>query len=303
MAGTEERIITVRSGWIPLILTILFLPAAAGLVIATAALVTEGSTGQEGWLWLLLPAGLFLLSGLLLLAGLFTLQPNQARVLTLFGAYVGTCTESGFHWTNPFYSKQRISLRTRNFDGEMLKVNDRRGNPIEISAVVVWRVSDTAKALFDVDDYEHFVKVQSESALRHVANDYPYDHAEDEEEGEITLRSGVDEVSAALQEQVQERLAQAGVQVEEARLNHLAYAPEIAGAMLRRQQAEAIIAARKKIVHGAVSMVRMALEDLEEQDVVELDDERKAAMVSNLLVVLCGETEAHPVINTGTLHN
>jgi len=303
MNGTEERIVDVRKGWIPLILTILFLPAGVGLIITTSVLVPDGSIGQERWLWLLVPAFLLLLSGILLLVGLFTLQPNQARVLTLFGAYVGTCTESGFHWANPFYSKKRISLRTRNFDGEILKVNDRRGNPIEISAVVVWRVSDTAKALFDVDDYEHFVKVQSESALRHVANDYPYDHAEDEEEGEITLRSGVDEVSAALQEQVQERLAQAGVQVEEARLNHLAYAPEIAGAMLRRQQAEAIIAARKKIVHGAVSMVRMALEDLEEQDVVELDDERKAAMVSNLLVVLCGETEAHPVINTGTLHN
>jgi regulator of protease activity HflC (stomatin/prohibitin superfamily) len=234
--------------------------------------------------------------------GYFTLQPNQARVLILFGAYRGTVRRDGFHWTNPMNTKLRISLRARNLNGQELKVNDNRGNPIEIAAVVVWRVDDTAEAVFDVDDYSDYVTVQSESAVRHLANCYNYDHGEDEEESETTLRSGVDEVSGALQRELQERLAKAGVVVEEARLTHLAYAPEIAGAMLRRQQAEAIIAARKKIVHGAVSMVEMALGELLQKQVVELDEERKAAMVSNLLVVLCGETEVHPVINTGTLY-
>jgi regulator of protease activity HflC (stomatin/prohibitin superfamily) len=194
-------------------------------------------------------------------------------------------------------------MRSRNFDEDKLKVNDKRGNPIEISAVVVWRVADTAKAVFDVDDHQEFVKVQSNSAVRQLANDYPYDHGEDGDENEVTLRSGVDEVNSGLQRQLQERLEKAGVKIEEARLNHLAYAPEIAGAMLRRQQAEAIVAARKKIVHGAVSMVEMALKSLADKRVVDLDEERKAAMVSNLLVVLCGETGAHPVINAGTLYN
>ena len=297
----EERIIQVRSGWLPLFLNILLILGGVALLI-TASTQAE-ATGESGWLWLLVPGILLILVCPILLVGLFTLQPNEARVLILFGAYKGTCVESGFHWTNPFYTKKRISLRTRNFDGETLEVNDLRGNPIEISAVVVWRVADTFKALFDVDNYTHYVKVQSESALRHMANEYAYDHGDDEDAGEITLRSGVEEVSDALQHQVQERLAKAGVEVDEARLNHLAYAPEIAGAMLRRQQAEAIIAARRKIVHGAVSMVQMALDDLSALEVVELDQERKAAMVSNLLVVLCGEAEVHPVINTGTLHN
>jgi regulator of protease activity HflC (stomatin/prohibitin superfamily) len=211
----------------------------------------------------------------------------------------GTVRDEGFFWTNPFYTKRLISLRLRNLEGEKLKVNDKQGNPIEIAAVVVWQVRDTAQACFDVDNYEQYVKIQSESAVRHLANSYAYDHGE---EHEITLRSGVDEVSAALGEEVQRRLAKAGVAVEEARLTHLAYAPEIAGAMLRRQQAEAIIAARQKIVHGAVSMVQMALTDLAEKQVIEFDDERKAAMVSNLLVVLCGEHDAQPVINTGTLY-
>ena len=236
------------------------------------------------------------------MGGFFTLEPNEARVLTLFGKYKGTARTAGFSWTNPLYTKTRISLRSRNFDGETLKVNEKRGNPIEISAVIVWRIADTAKAVFDVDDYVHFVKVQSESALRQMANDYPYDHGEDEDDGQVTLRSGMEEVSAALARQVQNRLRRAGVEVEEARLNHLAYAPEIASVMLRRQQAETIIAARKKIVHGAVSMVDIALKNLAEHNVVELDEERKAAMVSNLLVVLCGETEARPVINTGSLY-
>jgi regulator of protease activity HflC (stomatin/prohibitin superfamily) len=238
--------------------------------------------------------------GAIALGGYFTLQPNEARVLILFGAYKGTVRESGFHWTNPFYTKRRISLRSRNLNGDKLKVNDKRGNPIEIAAVVVWRVEDTAQASFDVQDYDNYVRVQSESAVRHLANSFAYDHGEDKE---VTLRSGADEVAAALRVELQERLSKAGVFVEEARLTHLAYAPEIAQAMLRRQQAEAVIAARQKIVHGAVSMVEMALRELAEKNVVQLDDERKASMVSNLLVVLCGEAEVTPVVNTGTLYS
>ncbi|HEV2210540.1 MAG TPA: SPFH domain-containing protein [Verrucomicrobiae bacterium] len=262
-----------------------------------------------------------------LLPGLFTLQPNEARVLILFGRYKGTVRQSGFHWGNPFYSngsrlkglqvtatqekpaeaqvnfrgltRNKISLRVRNLISDKLKVNDNRGNPIEIAAVIVWRVQDTAQAMFDVNDYETYVRIQSESAIRHVASAYAYDHGE---EHEITLRSGVDEVSQALKQELQLRLEKAGVAVEEARLTHLAYAPEIAQAMLRRQQAEAVIAARQKIVQGAVSMVDMALRDLAEKNVVHLDDERRASMVSNLMVVLCGETEVHPVVNTGTLY-
>ena len=216
-------------------------------------------------------------------------------MLILFGAYKGTVRTSGFHWTNPFNQKLRVSLRARNLNGEKLKVNDKSGNPIEIAAVVVWRVQDTAQATFDVQDFENYVRIQSESAVRHIANDHG-------EQNETTLRSGVEEVSLALTKELQERLGKAGVVVEEARLTHLAYAPEIASAMLRRQQAEAIIAARQKIVHGAVSMVEMALKELADKNVVNLDDERKAAMVSNLLVVLCGESEVHPVVNAGTLY-
>ena len=241
---------------------------------------------------------------LILPFGYFTLQPNEAKVLVLFGKYKGTIRSDGFHWTNPLQlvyprSKYTLSLRIRNFEIEKLKVNDKRGNPIEIAAVVVWHIENTANALFDVDHYEHYVKIQSDAALRHLANCYPYDHGEEEE---MTLRSGMDEVALVLKEELQTRLAKAGVRVEETRLTHLAYAPEIANAMLRRQQAEAIIAARRKIVHGAVSMVEMALDDLKSKKVVDLDEDRKAAMVSNLLVVLCGEAEATPVINTGTLY-
>jgi regulator of protease activity HflC (stomatin/prohibitin superfamily) len=245
-------------------------------------------------------AGL-LLQGLaaFLMGGFFTIQPNEARVLILFGAYKGSVRRSGFHWTNPFNKKAKISLRARNLNGEKLKVNDKSGNPIEIAAVVVWRVQDTAQAVFDVQDYEHYVSVQSESALRHIASAYAYDQGE---EHETTLRSGFEVVSGALTRELQERLARAGVFVDEARLTHLAYAPEIASAMLRRQQAEAVIAARQKIVHGAVSMVEMALKELSEKNVIQLDEERKAAMVSNLLVVLCGEAEVHPVVNAGTLY-
>ena len=237
---------------------------------------------------------------ILVSSGFFTLQPNEAAVLILFGAYKGTVRDSGFFFTNPLNKRVKISQRARNLNGEKLKVNEKRGNPIEIAAVVVWRVQDTAQAMFDVDSYENYVKIQSESAVRHVASNYAYD---DGEPNEITLRGGADEVSAALTRELQERLAKAGVRVEEARLTHLAYAPEIAQAMLRRQQAEAVIAARQKIVHGAVSMVEMALNELSAKRVVVLDEERKAAMVSNLLVVLCGESEAHPVINTGTLYH
>jgi hypothetical protein len=248
---------------------------------------------------------LFVAAAFFLPLGYFTLQPNEAKVLILFGKYKGTIRQDGFHWTNPLKlavprSRYTLSFRIRNFEVEKLKVNDKRGNPIEIAAVVVWRINDSAHALFDVDRYEHYVKIQSDAALRHLANCYPYDHGEEEEE--VTLRSGIDEVSSVLRKELQERLAKAGVVVEETRLTHLAYAPEIASAMLRRQQAEAIIAARRKIVHGACSMVEMALEDLQSKKVVELDEERKAAMVSNLLVVLCGEAEVSPVINTGSLY-
>jgi regulator of protease activity HflC (stomatin/prohibitin superfamily) len=264
-----------------------------------------------------------------LMTGFFTLQPGEARVLVLFGAYKGTVRTSGFHWGNPLYSRgqqmglmaqiaeakanvgkpgqrrsissnNKISLRARTLNGDKLKVNDKRGNPIEIAAVVVWRVGDTAQAMFDVDNYQNYVTTQSESALRHLASLYSYDQGE---ETEVTLRTNVDEVSQALRRELQERFAKAGVQVDEARLTHLAYAPEIAQAMLRRQQAEAVIAARSKIVHGAVSMVDMALKELSEKNVVHLDDERKASMVSNLMVVLCAEAEVHPVINTGTLYS
>jgi regulator of protease activity HflC (stomatin/prohibitin superfamily) len=255
-------------------------------------------TVSPAFAWLLFVAIPALVAPIVSLAGHFTLEPNEARAMLLFGDYHGTVRESGFFWANPFYSKPRISLRSRNMETQKLKVNDKRGNPIEIAAVVVWRVEDTAQALFDVEKYESYVHVQSESALRHLANSYSYDHGE---EGEITLRSGMEEVSHTLQTELQERLGKAGVIVDEARLTHLAYAPEIAGAMLRRQQAEAIIAARTKIVHGAVSMVQMALDELADKQVVELDNDRKASMVSNLLVVLCGESEVHPVVNTGTL--
>ena len=235
-----------------------------------------------------------------LAAGFFTLQPNTAAVLILFGAYKGTVRDSGFFWRNPLLKKQKISLRARNLNGDRLKVNDKRGNPIEIAAVVVWRVEDTAQATFDVDEYEHYVTVQSESAVRHLASAYAYDQGEAEE---LTLRSSADAVNKALQEELEERLAKAGVSVEEARLTHLAYSPEIAQVMLRRQQAEAIVAARTKIVQGAVGMVDMALDELTKNEVVDLDEERKATMVSNLLVVLCGESEVHPVVNTGTLYS
>jgi len=294
--ANRESEASVLNGWGMLAVTIL--TELAGLALFILAIIQANRSHD-------FPVVMFV-TGLLLMAcagflmgGFFTIQPNEARVLILFGAYKGSVRRSGFHWTNPLNKKVKVSLRARNLNGEKLKVNDKSGNPIEIAAVVVWRVQDTAQAVFDVQDYEHYVSVQSESAVRHIASAYAYDQGE---EHEITLRSGVEEVSAALTRELQERLARAGVLVEEARLTHLAYAPEIASAMLRRQQAEAVIAARQKIVHGAVSMVEMALKELSDKHVIQLDEERKAAMVSNLLVVLCGETEVHPVVNTGTLY-
>jgi regulator of protease activity HflC (stomatin/prohibitin superfamily) len=260
----------------------------------------------------------------LALAGLMNIAPNEARVLQLFGKYVGTAKENGLRWTNPFYTKVKISQRVRNFESTKLKVNDRDGSPIEIAAVVVWRVVDTAEALFEVDDYQNYVHVQSEAALRNLATRYPYDDhsevdhavatanvaasvggtvaAENVLHTQMSLRGSTHEIAEQLKTEVRDRLAKAGVEVIEARISHLAYAPEIAGAMLRRQQAGAIIAARQKIVEGAVGMVEMALDLLSKKGVVELDNDRKAAMVSNLLVVLCGETEAQPVVNAGTIY-
>ena len=295
--SSSEKPVAALNGWLMLAVNLLLL--GAGIYLFVTAIVQAVNT-QE------LPVARFV-SGLLvealaiiLLTGHFTLQPNQARVLILFGAYHGSVRQSGFFWANPFYSRNtKVSLRAHNFNTDKLKVNDKRGNPIEIAAVVVWRVQDTAQATFDVEDYQEYVDVQSESAVRHLAGSYAYDQGE---EDEITLRSNADEVAGTLKAELLERLAKAGVVIEEARLTHLAYAPEIAQAMLRRQQAEAIIAARRKIVHGAVSMVEMALQDLAAKDVVKLDEERKASMVSNLLVVLCGESEVTPVVNTGTLY-
>jgi regulator of protease activity HflC (stomatin/prohibitin superfamily) len=292
-AASRERSASSPSGW-------LMLPVILGLYVL-ALFLFFGGVGARSPV-LIVAAVVVLVTAVICSGGFFTLQPNEGAVLILFGSYRGTVRDSGFFFTNPFNKKLKISLRARNLNGDKLKVNDKRGNPIEIAAVVVWRVRDTAQAVFDVDNYETYVRIQSESALRHVTTAYAYDDG-DGETNELTLRGGSDEVSAALTKELQERLDRAGVQVEEARLTHLAYAPEIAQAMLRRQQAEAVIAARKKIVHGAVSMVEMALNELSAKNVVSLDNERKAAMVSNLLVVLCGESEAHPVINTGTLYN
>jgi regulator of protease activity HflC (stomatin/prohibitin superfamily) len=234
-----------------------------------------------------------------LLKGFFTVAPNEAKVLQLFGNYVGTAKIPGLRWTNPFFSKKKISLRVRNFESSHLKVNDSEGNPIEIAAVVVWRVVETAEAIFEVDDYENYVRVQSEAALRNAATGYPYDTHQD---GVVSLRGSTAVVADHLKEEIQQRLQKAGVETLEARISHLAYAPEIAAAMLQRQQAGAIIAARQRIVEGAVGMVEMALEMLSQKSIVQLDEERKAAMVSNLLVVLCGEKAAQPIVNTGTIH-
>ncbi len=244
-------------------------------------------------------AGILSIFNIFFMLGLFFINPNEARVLQLFGKYVGTCKTEGLRWANPLYTKKRISLRVRNFETGRMKVNDIDGNPIEIASIVVWKVVDTAEACFQVDHYEEFVKIQSESAVRNLATQHPYDTNKDEM---LSLRGNTAEISEQLKGEIQERLEQAGVKVLEARISHLAYSPEIAEAMLRRQQAGAIVAARTLIVEGAVGMVEMALEQLSEKNIIELDDERKASMVSNLLVVLCGETSTQPVINTGTLY-
>jgi regulator of protease activity HflC (stomatin/prohibitin superfamily) len=283
----EQRAV---SGYAALALLLLMMAAAVyGFV--------QGAMGQNAKL--VIGALVVFAAGVLMLCGLFVVNPNEARVLQLFGSYVGSVKQPGLRFANPFYSKRRLSLRVRNFESSHLKVNDIEGNPIEIAAVVVWRVVDTAEACFEVDNYENYLHVQSEAALRNLATSYPYDA---HEEAKMSLRGSTAEIAEHLKQEIQERLNKAGVQVIEARISHLAYAPEIASAMLQRQQAGAIIAARTRIVDGAVGMVEMALERLDRQKVVELDGDRRAAMVSNLLVVLCGERAAQPVLNTGTLY-
>ncbi|OQX75826.1 MAG: hypothetical protein B6D64_10965 [Bacteroidetes bacterium 4484_276] len=248
-------------------------------------------------LWLIVP----LVLGIFLAIGFLVVNPNESAVMVLFGAYKGTIKKNGFFWANPFLARKKISLRARNLDSDPIKVNDKVGNPIMIGIVLVWRVQDTFKAAFEVDDYSHFVDIQSEAAIRKLAGHYPYDNFDDEG-AETTLRSGGEEVNYVLEEELTERLAIAGIEVHEARISYLAYSSEIAGAMLRRQQATAIVAARIKIVEGAVSMVEMALEQLSDKNIIEMDDDKKAAMVSNLMVVLCSDKDATPIVNTGTLH-
>lgn len=333
---SKEREIRAISGWPMLGTVVIIFLIAVALLISAVVFSGRDQIGDGATIAMVVVGILLLILDCVLCFGFFALEPNKTRVCVLFGVYKGTVRQTGFWWANPFYSngpagkpgnegagretggsggsagnkgqsarlpkkypRYKISVRARTFNGPKLKVNDRRGNPVEIAAVLVWRVKDTAQAVFDVEDFEEYVETQSETALRHLASSYAYDHGE---ENEITLRSNMDEVSQALKAELEQRLARAGVVVEEARLTHLAYAPEIAQAMLRRQQAHAVIDARQKIVHGAVSMVEMALKELEEKGVVDLDPERKAAMVSNLMVVLCGEAEVHPVVNTGTLY-
>lgn len=334
---STEKTIHAPSGWAMLFATIV-LYLLSPVILAAGILNVESGNDGLGVLLIILYC-VELTVAIIMSCGFFTLQPGQARVCVLFGNYKGTVRDEGFRWANPFYSRNlgmasdageqggvevsaggiklgggsknhshgsKISVRARTYNGDRIKVNDKMGNPIEIATVVVWRVVDTAKAIFDVDDYESYVYTVTETALRHVASIYSYDHMEDDDalsDTTITLRTNIEEVSEALKVELDRRLEMAGVDVVDARLTHLAYAPEIAQAMLRRQQAEAIIAARKKIVEGAVSMVDMAVEKLAEGGNIELDDERKAAMASNLMVVLCGDSEAQPVVNTGTLYN
>jgi regulator of protease activity HflC (stomatin/prohibitin superfamily) len=276
---------------IPMLLAIL-----AGFVLCALAFVAGVSHAEPIHIIVAVLGGITLF---VLVCGFYMVEPNKAAVLNLFGKYVGTSKEQGLRWNNPFYSARKISLRTRNFESSKLKVNDLDGSPIEIAAVIVWQVVDSAEAVYNVDDYESFVHIQSESALRAMATSYPYDQHDD---GTIALRSHAAEIAKHLTEEIQERLALAGVSVMEARISHLAYAPEIAQAMLQRQQAGAIIAARTRIVEGAVSMVEMALSELSKRNVVDLDPERRAAMVSNLLVVLCGERGTQPIVNTGSIY-
>ncbi|PRY52852.1 SPFH domain/Band 7 family protein [Arcticibacter pallidicorallinus] len=282
-----EKITSPPSGYLALTLFLLLLATAIYLGI-----------NQYGAACVLI----LLIGVTLILPGLIIVNPNESKVLTLFGKYTGTVKQDGFFWVNPFTVKRKISLKAYNLNGQQLKVNDKLGNPIEIAAVIVWQVKDTAKAVFSVENYVQYVNIQSEAAVRHLANSFAYDNLEDETEA-ITLRGGAEQVSHLLEQELNERLDRAGIEVLEGRISHLAYAPEIANAMLQRQQASAIIAARKQIVEGAVGMVEMALSRLSEKNIVEFDEERKAAMVSNLLVVLCGERAVSPVVNTGTLYH
>ena len=291
LTRTQERIASTSNGGLMLLVSLILLGV---MIWSFSVLVGKDSPG----------AGLIMVASiiafLLAITGFYTLQPNEAAALTLFGNYKGTDRKPGLRWVLPWYKRTKISLRVRNVTGQTLKVNDKRGNPIEIAAVVVWRVTDTARALFDVDSYQRFVDIQIETAVREIASHFAYDHAEHEEP---TLRANADQVSTLLRDKLQERTSVAGVVVDETKLSHLAYAPEIAGAMLRRQQAEAVLAARRYIVQGAVEMVQHALEQLSERGIVNLDDERRAAMVSNLLVVLCGDRDAQPVVNAGTIYS
>ena len=287
----REKALSTVSGWL------MFPVLLAGLVASIWWLIVQAKTDDNPPVVILAIVLVALIC--ILFAGFFVVQPNDARVLTLFGKYSGSVKTDGFHWANPLLSKRRLSLRVRNFESSKIKVNDHEGNPIEIAAVVVWRVVETAEASFEVDNYEHYVKVQTESAVRNLATQYPYDAYI---EGHKSLRANTAEIAEQLKVEIQERLSKAGVEAMEARINHLAYAPEIAAAMLQRQQAGAIIAARQRIVEGAVGMVEMALDLLSQRGVVELDNERKAAMVSNLLVVLCGDRNTQPVVNTGTIY-
>ena len=282
-----EKIIKPANGYLMLLVTLV-------LFFGSIAMAIIQQTGWYSIVSVLSFIGFF---------GFILVNPNTSKVITLFGKYVGTIKKNGLYWANPFYTKKKISLRASNFDSERLKVNDKLGNPVMISTILVWRVTNTYKAAFDVDNYENFVRVQTDAAVRKLASMYPYDNFADEGHDEdITLRSSVNEVSDALEKEIEERLLIAGIEVLEARIGYLAYANEIASAMLKRQQATAIVAARHKIVEGAVSMVEMALEELNKKDIVELDEERKAAMVSNLMVILCGDKEASPVVNAGTLN-
>lgn len=290
-----EKELKAMSGYLAVIL------ALAGIAGAIVCFITGAGRAEQGNPGLIILGAALLVLAIFLFKGVMVVNPNHARVCTFFGKYVGTVKANGLLWVNPFYSSYRISLRSQNLNGQQLKVNDKMGNPIEIAAVIVWQVSDTYRASFEVADYQQYVGIQSEAAVRHLASAYPYDQMEDER-ADITLRDGGEKVNEMLEKELSDRLAPAGIIIKEARISHLAYAPEIAGAMLQRQQATAIVAARFKIVEGAVGMVELALEMLSKKNIVSLDEERKAAMVSNLMVVLCGEKAATPVLNTGTLY-
>ena len=285
----QEKKFSASSGYLMLFLVLVLLVASIIAIIYLPSIILK------------ITAAFLILFSIIAIGGFVIVNPNESSVLVLFGAYKGTIKTNGFYWVNPFFVKKKISLRARNLDSEPIKVNDKIGNPVMIGVVLVWKVDNTFKAAFDVDDYEHFVNIQSEAAVRKMAGNFPYDNLEDED-AKITLRGGADEVNHMLEGEITERLSIAGIEVIEARINYLAYAQEIAGAMLKRQQATAVVAARTKIVEGAVSMVEMALEELSKRSIIELDDERKAAMVSNLMIVLTSDKDVEPVINTGTLY-